>query len=100
MRPSDEPVYEILVIDDDAAAIQFISDALEGESFKISGVIDAPSGLDFIERRRPSIVLLDLVMPDVTGMELLERILAIDPGVDVIIVTGSYSTESAVEAIQ
>ena len=100
MRPSDEPVYEILVIDDDAAAIQFISDALEGESFKISGVIDAPSGLDFIERRRPSIVLLDLVMPDVTGMELLERILAIDPGLDVIIVTGSYSTESAVEAIQ
>jgi DNA-binding NtrC family response regulator len=44
--------------------------------------------------------LLDMVMPKVSGMELLERIVAVDPGVEVILITAHYSTESAVEAIQ
>ncbi len=51
-------------------------------------------------RKRPQIVLLDLVMPNVNGMELLERIVEADPGIDVILMTAHYSTESAVEAIQ
>jgi len=45
-------------------------------------------------------VLLDLVMPKVSGIEVLERMLGIDPGVDVILITAHYSAESAVEAIQ
>jgi DNA-binding NtrC family response regulator len=45
-------------------------------------------------------VLLDLVMPKIGGMEVLERIVAVDPGVDVILITAHYSAESAVEAIQ
>ena len=45
-------------------------------------------------------MLLDLVMPGVHGMELLKQIVEIDPGTDVILMTGQYSTESAVEAIQ
>jgi DNA-binding NtrC family response regulator len=92
--------YEILVIDDDPLAIQLVSDVLEGENFSIRGATDAESGLELAARYRPPIVMLDLMMPNVTGMELLERILSIDPGVDVILFTGHYSTESAVEAIQ
>ena len=53
-----------------------------------------------LQHVRPRIVLLDLVMPKVNGMQLLEKIVAFDPGIDVILMTAHYSTESAVEAIQ
>jgi DNA-binding NtrC family response regulator len=52
------------------------------------------------KQSRPQIVLLDLMMPGVRGLEMLERILEADPGADVILMTGHYSTESAVEAIK
>jgi DNA-binding NtrC family response regulator len=92
--------YDLLVIDDDPSAIQLVTDVLGTEGFRVHGALSAAAGLDFITRHRPPIVLLDLVLPGVAGMELLDQILAIDPGIDVILVTGHYSTDSAVEAIQ
>jgi DNA-binding NtrC family response regulator len=56
--------------------------------------------LAIVRERRNEIVLLDLLMPGVSGMELLEKIVAIAPGAEVILVTGHYSTDSAVEAIR
>ena len=44
---------------------------------------------------RPQIVLTDLVMPHMSGMEVLERIMEIDPATDVILMRAHYSTESA-----
>src|ERR1700730_801822 len=100
MRSSEQPIYELLVIDDDPLAIELVTDALESEPFRVCGATNAESAVDFVRQRRPPIVLLDLVMPEVTGLELLERILSIDPGTDVILLTGHYSTDSAVESIQ
>jgi DNA-binding NtrC family response regulator len=93
-------IYRVLVIDDDALAIELVEEALRLDNLEIYGATDAQSGLQMITRHRPHLVLLDLVMPEVSGMELLERILEIDPGVDVILTTGHYSMDSAVEAIQ
>jgi DNA-binding NtrC family response regulator len=45
-------------------------------------------------------VLSDIVMPKMNGMELLSRILEVDPAIDVILMTAHYSTEAAVEAIK
>jgi DNA-binding NtrC family response regulator len=73
---------------------------LANEGLEIHSASDAQSGLDLIHQIRPQIVLLDLVMPGVQGMEVLQKILEFDPGIDVILMTGFYSTESAVEAIQ
>ena len=88
-RTTGDCAYDLLVIDDDLVAIELVAAALEGEKFRVHGVTNAQAGLDFIARSKPSIVLLDLVMPGVVGMELLERILEIDPGVDVILFTGN-----------
>lgn len=97
---SDERVFDLLIVDDDPSAILFVKEALAGGRFTVYGVTDAKAGLDFITRNRPAVVLLDLAMPGVVGFETLERILEIDPGIDVILFTGNYSTDSAVEAIQ
>ena len=61
---------------------------------------DPEEGLDLFRNRRPQIVLTDLMMPQMNGMEVLERIMEIDPATDVILMSAHYSTESAVEAIQ
>jgi DNA-binding NtrC family response regulator len=92
--------YELLVIDDDPLVVQLFRDLLENENFRISGATDAKAAMDMVIQRRPSLVFLDLMIPEVTGMELLEKILSIDPGIDVFLMTGHYSTDSAVEAIQ
>lgn len=90
----------LVVIDDDPANIKLVRFVLANEGLEIHAASDAQSGLELIHRVRPQIVLLDLVMPGVQGMEVLQKILEFDPGTDVILMTGFYSTESAVEAIQ
>jgi DNA-binding NtrC family response regulator len=90
----------LVVIDDDPANIKFVRFILANESLDIHAASDPQTGLELVYRTRPQIVLLDLVMPGVQGMEVLQKILEFDPGIDVILMTGYYSTESAVEAIQ
>jgi DNA-binding NtrC family response regulator len=53
-----------------------------------------------LAEERPQIVLLDLMLPDVSGLELLEEITQSAPGTDVILLTGHYTPESAVEAVR
>jgi DNA-binding NtrC family response regulator len=90
----------LVVIDDDPANIKFVRFILANEGLEIHAASDPQSGIELIHQLRPQIVLLDLVMPGVQGMEVLQKILEFDPGIDVILMTGYYSTESAVEAIQ
>ncbi len=93
-------VLKLLAIDDNPENLALIAAALERESLEILTENDPEVGFETFLRVRPRIVLLDMVMPKVSGMELLERIVAVDPGVEVILITAHYSTESAVEAIQ
>jgi DNA-binding NtrC family response regulator len=90
----------LLAIDDDPQSLAFIEAALEQEGLEIVTAEDAAQGLEIARRRRPDIVLVDLMMPGMSGMEVLERIQAMDPSIEVLLMTAHYSTESAVEAIQ
>jgi DNA-binding NtrC family response regulator len=95
-----EQRMKLIVIDDDPQNLKMVQFVLADEELEIHTSADAEGGLELIRRTHPQIVLLDLVIPGVQGMELLEKILDFDPGIDVILMTGYYSTESAVEAIQ
>jgi DNA-binding NtrC family response regulator len=97
----DEPnIPKLLAIDDQQHSLNLIKDALSDGGLEILTARDAKEGLEILKRARPRIVLLDLMMPGVTGSEMLESILAIDPGTEVILMTDEYSTEAAVEAVQ
>jgi DNA-binding NtrC family response regulator len=97
---ADARLSKLLAIDDEPQNLEFIKDAFSGERLEVHTAKSAEDARDAFKRIRPHIVLLDLVMPGIQGWELLEQILAMDPGVDVILMTAHYSTESAVEAIQ
>lgn len=90
----------LLAIDDIPENLELIRDVLEQSDIEVLTATDPEAGLEIFLKVRPRIVLLDLVMPKVSGMELLERIIDVDPGAEVILLTSHYSAESAVEAIQ
>ena len=91
---------KLLAIDDDPQNLELIKSALARKGLEISTEQDPERGFETFRQMHPRIVLLDLVMPKIGGIELLERIVGVDPGVDVILITAHYSAESAVEAIQ
>jgi DNA-binding NtrC family response regulator len=90
----------LLAIDDDAENLELIRASLDRPGLEIVTADDPEKGFEEFLRLRPAIILLDLRMPKIGGIELLERMVAIDPGVHVILITAHYSTESAVEAIK
>jgi DNA-binding NtrC family response regulator len=90
----------LLAIDDNPDNLDLIRASLANDDLQILTEHDPEAGLAVFAKVRPRIVLLDLVMPKMGGMELLDKIVAIDPGADVILITAHYSTDSAVEAIQ
>jgi DNA-binding NtrC family response regulator len=100
MASQNAVALKLLAIDDTPQNLELISEALPQDGLEILTATDADEGLKLFLQTRPAIVLLDLVMPKMNGMELLERMIAADPGADIILMTGHYSTDSAVEAIQ
>jgi DNA-binding NtrC family response regulator len=100
MVATDAFTIGLVAIDDDAASLQLIAAALKGMPVRIETATDPEAGLELALRKRPEVVLLDLMLPVVSGMELLERIVDAAPDTEVILITGHYSTESAVEAIR
>jgi len=93
-------IFKLLVIDDDPQTLSLIADALGDEGLEILTAENPEAGFEMFLRLRPRIVLLDLILPGVSGMDMLKRIIASDPGSNVIVISAHYSAESAVEAIQ
>jgi len=90
----------VLIIDDNVSNLELLSNALAQPGLEILTASDPEEGLDLVYDRHPQIVLTDLLMPQMSGMQVLERIMEFDPSTEVILMTAHYSTESAVEAIQ
>ena len=90
----------LVIIDDHAGSLELLSTALSQDGLQIYAAADPEEGLDLVYTKHPHIVLTDLVMPNMSGMEVLERVFEFDPAIDVVLMTAHYSTESAVEAIR
>ncbi len=91
---------KLIAIDDDPNSLELVSEALSESGLRILTADDPERGLELVRRERPAIVLSDVVMPKMNGMELLGRILEVDPSIDVVLMTAHYSTDAAVEAIK
>jgi DNA-binding NtrC family response regulator len=98
--PPHSPSVSLLIIDDNVGSLDLLSSALAQPGLEILTASDPEEGLDLVHSHHPQIVLTDLVMPHLSGLEVLERIMEFDPSTDVVLMTAHYSTESAVEAIK
>lgn len=94
MRP------RILVIDDDQASCRLIGAIFRSESCDVIAAHDGPSGIVAAASQHPDVVLLDLRLPGLDGMAVLERLKAESPLVPVVMLTGSHDVKDAVSAIR
>ena len=101
------PTFKILAIDDDLPSLDLVISALEQKGVDILGASDPEEGLALFMRERPEIVLVDLMMPKMNGMEVLKQI--VKPEADshrgelqtiVIMLTAFGTVETAVEAMK
>jgi len=90
----------ILVIDDEAAIRDSLRMILEYENYEFAGASNGQDGLAQIQRERPDLVLLDIKMPAMDGMEVLRKIKTVDETLPVVMISGHGTTATAVEAIR
>src|SRR5687768_11012857 len=90
----------ILVIDDEAAIRESLKMILEYEDYDFVGAASGPEGVAAVQRERPDLVLLDIKMPGMDGMEVLRKLRALDEGLPVVMISGHGTTATAVEAIR
>jgi DNA-binding NtrC family response regulator len=98
--------FRILAIDDDAASLDLVMSALEQPGVAIQGASDAEQGLKIYRHERPEIVLLDLMMPKMSGIDVLKQLVKPEskslgePEPIVIMLTAFGTVETAVEAMK
>ncbi len=90
----------VLVVDDKEMMRDSVASTLRRAGFDVLVAPDGPSALDLVARRRPDAVITDLKMPQMTGVELLERIRAVDDELPVVLMTAFATVDTAVEAMR
>ena len=90
----------LLAIDDDPRSLALVAATVEQDGLEILTCDDPEKAIAIVRQRLPRIVICDLVMPKLSGMQVLHEIITIDPTIEVILLTGHYSAETAVEAIR
>ncbi len=88
----------VLVVDDEERIRSSLRGILSDEGFRVVDTAEAPAVMDLIQRESPALVLLDVWMPDIDGIELLRRIKSEQPEVPVIMISGHANIQSAVAA--
>lgn len=90
----------ILIIDDEKSIRKTLREILEYENYKVEEAIDGSEGLNMMKNNIYDVVLLDIKMPKMDGMEVLEKIQANYADTPVIMVSGHGTLETAVEAVK
>ena len=96
----DVKKYKMLIVDDEATIIELLGDYFEQEGFSVVTTVDPFEALKIVEDGGIKIVLTDIKMPKMTGIELLEKIKEINGLVQVIIMTGYGSLENTVKCLE
>ncbi|MCG8616715.1 MAG: response regulator, partial [Desulfobacterales bacterium] len=92
--------HNILVVDDDAAHARMLNTLMKDWGFKIHLADDGDVGVDMVKARAFDLVLMDMKMVKMSGMEALVQIHGYNPSLPVIIMTAYSSVDTAVEALK
>lgn len=93
----------ILMIDDNAEIVAVVKEYLESRPvvrYVVEAASNGADGLQAVRRRRPDLVILDVDMPGMNGVEVLKRIRALDPTVPVIMLTGTDDVAVAAQILK
>ena len=92
--------FSVYALDDDADLVEITAEMLKRAGFDSTCTTDPQEALEAVRTGRCQAVISDIQMPAIDGFQFLEKALELDPSVHVILVTGHYSIDSAIEAIK
>jgi len=98
-QPAGEP-FRVLVIDDDPGVRDYMEALVSRQGYRVFAVADAEQALDGLDRTRPDIVTLDVVLPGIDGLETLRRLKQRIPDVPVVMLSGHGQARNIVEAMR
>lgn len=90
----------ILVIDDDRSTLHLIRHAFRDSRLTVETAKNATDGLAIVAERHPDLVLLDVMLPDISGLEAFQNIKRFDPRLPVIFITAGGTSDTAIEAVK
>ncbi|HEX9109465.1 MAG TPA: response regulator, partial [Longimicrobiales bacterium] len=90
----------VLLVDDDRALLETLGKFFTSRGWSVARASDARAAVAAFERDRPDVIVLDLQLPGLSGLELLELLRARDPDATVLLLTGHGDIQTAVEAMR
>lgn len=90
----------IVIIDDNPGSLELLSAALAHSDAAVYTSSNPVDGVELVKKHRPRLVVTDLVMPDMSGLEVLQQVVSFDSTIDVLLMTAHYTPETAVAAIR
>jgi len=97
---SATPSTRILVVEDDREMSRFLTELLTEEGYQVAVASDGAAALESFQRNACDLVITDLMMPRMKGIELVRRLKTIEADISILLITAFGSIESAIEAIQ
>lgn len=94
------PGEKILVVDDDEEIVDICVEVLEREGYEVKGVTDGLSAIDLGRKNRFDLLITDIMIPGLNGMEVFRAIKKADPGLVGIVITGHGTLYTAVDALK
>lgn len=90
----------ILIVDDEQNVRQLLSKVLKKQGYEVYTACDGAEGLEFIQQTVVDIIISDIRMPNMDGIEFLHKAKETDPGIGFILITAFATTETAIEALK
>jgi two-component system, NtrC family, response regulator AtoC len=94
------PLKRVLIVDDEPMIVSLLSTVLREKGWDVTGARSGTEGIDQLDRARFDVILTDLVMPGDSGIDLLRAAKEIHPDVEVILMTGYATADTAIEAMR
>jgi two-component system response regulator HydG len=91
---------KLLLIDDERSIVESLTRALMGQDYELSSSLEPEKALEMIKEKVPQVVISDLKMPKMDGLELLGKIKEFNPGIQVVMITGHGTIDDAVTAMK
>ena len=90
----------VLVVDNEKGFASILADHLKTKSINAESVYSGRDALSSVMAFKPDVIILDIQMPDVSGVEVLTRIKESDPAIEIIVLTGNGSFDVGIECMQ
>ncbi len=90
---------KVLVVDDSATCVEMVAEALEKEGYQVEKLQHPKTAVELTQLWKPQLVILDVNMPEMSGLEVLRELKELDPYLAVMFISGSTNTDAVIEGL-